>query len=381
MSNSNKAAALILALAASSAHAAAAPSPAAPPASASMTMEDTVAVVNGQPILLSEFQKEAATSIDYWSKTNPAALADPANVRKIRESTLEELITRELLVEEAQRDKLKVRPREIDTAADEIRARFKKDDATGRVLDDAAAEKAFNGQLKAEGIDYAQFRERLTRQIMARKTIDENVKGKLVPPTETEARAYFDKIKAYLATKSTEAPAGMDEEDAAALREAAQQVKALSSERVRVQRILIRLSPGASENERKRALKTAADLKKRLDQGEDFAKVAKEESEDPESAARGGDIGYVLHGVASPELDKAAFSMDVGQTSAPILTEVGYNVIRVTEKRAAEQPEFERFKDDLANFLGNVALHKKLDSYVKALRDKAVIERHLPTTL
>ncbi len=341
-------------------------------------MEDTVAVVNGQPILLSEFQKEAATSIDYWSKTNPAALADPANVRKIRESTLEELITRELLVQQAQRDKMKVREREIDNAVEEIRARFKKDEATGRALDDAEAEKAFNDQLKNEGIDYAQFRERLTRQIMARKVIDENVKAKLTPPTEAETRAYFDKIKAYLATKSTEAPAGMDEDDAQALREAAQQVKALSSERVRVQRILIRLSPGASENERKRALKTTQDIKKRLDQGEDFAKIAKEESEDPESAARGGDIGYVLHGVASPELDKAAFSMEVGQTSDPILTEVGFNVIRVTEKRAAQAPEFEPFKDDLSNFLGNVALHKKLDAYVKGLRDKAVIERHLP---
>jgi parvulin-like peptidyl-prolyl isomerase len=374
MSNSNKAAALILALGAASAAAAV---PAAP---APTMMEDTVAVVNGTPILLSEFQKEAATSLDYWSKTNPAALADPANVRKIRESTLEELITRELLVQQAQRDKMKVREREIDNAVEEIKARFKKDDATGRALDEAEAEKAFNEQLKAEGIDYAQFRERLTRQIMARKTIDENVKGRLVAPTEAETRDYFAKINAYIASKSTQTPAGMDEDDAMALREAAQQVKALSSERVRVERILIRLSPGAIDNERKRALKTAQDLKKRLDQGEDFAKIAKEESEDPESAARGGDIGYVLHGVAPAELDKAAFTLDVGQTSAPILTDIGYNIIRVTEKRAAEAPEFDHFKDDLTSFLGNVSLHKKLDAYVKALRDKAVIERHLPAT-
>jgi parvulin-like peptidyl-prolyl isomerase len=172
----------------------------------------------------------------------------------------------------------------------------------------------------------------------------------------------------------------MDEDDAEALREASQQVKALSSERVRVQRILVRLSPGASDNEKKRALKTAEEIKKRLDQGEDFAKVAKEESEDPESAARGGDIGYVLHGVAAPELDKAAFSMDVGQTSAPILTDIGYNIIKITEKRAAAAPDFDQFKDDLSNFLGNVVLHKKLDAFVKSLRDKAVIERHLPAT-
>lgn len=372
MSNSSKAAFLILLFSVASASAAS--------VGRTTMMEDTVAVVNGNPILLSEYQKEAATALDYWSKTNPAALTDPANVRKIRESTLEELITRDLLVQEATREKIKVRDREVDNAVDEIKARFKKDDATGRELSDSEAEKAFAEQLKNEGIDFDQFRTRLSRQIMARKVIDEQVKAKTQPPTEKEARAYFEKIKAYIASKSSDTPKGMDEDEGLALREASQQIKALSSERVRVQRILIRLSPGASDNERKRALKTAQGVKKRLDDGEDFAKVAKEESEDPESAARGGDIGYVLHGVAPAELDKAAFSMGVGQTSDPILTEVGYNIIRVTEKRAAEAPQFDRFKDDLGSFLGNLTFRKNLDAYVKALRDKAVIERHLPAT-
>ncbi len=339
-------------------------------------LEDTVAVVNGQPVLLSEFQKEAATAIDYWSKANPASMADPANVRKLRESTLEQLIDRELLIQEGAKLKIKVREREIDNAVDEIKARFKKDE-NGQPASDADAEAAFQRTLKAEGLDWGRFRERLSRQIMARKVIDEAVKSKMVPPSEEEAKAYFAKIEAYIASKSTDVPKGMDEEDGMALREVAGQVKALSSERVRVQRVLIRLSPGASENEKNRARKTAEGIKKRLDEGEDFAKVAKEESEDPESAARGGDLGYVLRGVAPPELEKAAFSLGVGDTSAPIFTESGYNVIRVTEKRAAEKPEYEKFKDELANFLGGVSFQKRIEAFVKDLRDKAAIERNL----
>ena len=159
--------------------------------------------------------------------------------------------------------------------------------------------------------------------------------------------------------------------------QAAAQVRALSSERVRASRILIRLSPAASENERKRALKTAQALKKRLDEGEDFSKIAKEESEDPETAARGGDIGYVLRGVAPPEMEKAVFGMEVGQTSQPILTELGYNILRVVERRAAETPDFDRFKDDLISFLSNMNFRAKLDDYVKTLRARATIERHL----
>ncbi len=347
------------------------------PAAAKL-LEDTVAVVNGTPILLSEYQKEAGTAMDYWNKTNPAAMADPANLRKLRESTLEQLIDRELLVQEGAKMKLKVREREIDNAVDEIKARFKKDEQ-GNNLSEAEAEAAFQKQLKGEGLDWGKFRERLSRQILARKVIDEGVKAKMVPPTEAETRAYFGKVQAYIESKSTGAPKGMDEEEGMALREVAGQIKALSSEHVRVQRVLIRLSPGASENEKKRAQKTAADVKKRLDAGDDFAKVAKEDSEDPESAARGGDLGYILRGVAPPELEKAAFSLGVGDTSGPIFTESGYNIIRVTEKRAAEKPAYEKFKDELTNFLGGEGFQKKVEAFVKVLRDKAAIERNLPT--
>ncbi|MDO8757028.1 MAG: hypothetical protein Q7J64_03355, partial [Elusimicrobiota bacterium] len=45
------------------------------PASAKL-LEDTVAVVNGKPILLTEYKKEANTAMEYWTKTNPAAMAD-----------------------------------------------------------------------------------------------------------------------------------------------------------------------------------------------------------------------------------------------------------------------------------------------------------------
>ena len=102
---------------------------------AAKLMEDTVAVVNGTPILLSEYQKEVGTAMDYWGKTNPAAMADPANVRKLRESTLEQLIDRELLTQEGGKLKIKVREREIDNAADEIKTRFKKDERGAAVSD------------------------------------------------------------------------------------------------------------------------------------------------------------------------------------------------------------------------------------------------------
>lgn len=341
-------------------------------------MEDTVAVVNGSPVLLSEFQKEFSEAAEFWARRMPEALNDPEHVKRLKDKILEELIARELLYQEGVKLKIKVRERDVENGISEIRSRFKRDEA-GKEVSEAEAEAQLQKQLKNMGMTEAQFRDRLSKQIMARKVIEEVVRPKVKPPEEKETRAYFERLKAFVVSGSSEPPKDLSEEEQAAFFEVSQHIKAMSSERVRVSRILVKFSPNAAPAEKKRALKTAQDIKKRLDGGASFAEVAKEESEDPDSAPRGGDLGYVLRGVAPPAFEKAAFSLPVGDISEPIETEMGYNIIRVQEKRAAEAPEFERFKDDLTRFLGNMGFDKEVQNYVKSLKDKAVVERNLPS--
>ncbi|MDE2040135.1 MAG: peptidylprolyl isomerase [Elusimicrobia bacterium] len=342
-------------------------------------LEDTVAFVNGSPILLSEYRKELATSMAYWRKTEPGALDDPENLDKLRKSTLEEMINRELLYQEGVKEKIKVRDRDIENGIEEIKARFAPEDAKDLPPGDAdaQAEKAFDKQLKSDGLTMAQFRHRLSKQIMARKLIDQDVRSTVQQPSEKEVRAYFDKVQAFLASGSTQPPGGFSPDDAQAFLEIAGQVKAVSSERVRVSRILIRTLPNASVNEKKRALETAQAIRKKLLDGASFAEVARAQSEDPESAPRGGDIGYVVRGVAPPAFEEAAFSLPVGQISEPIQTEEGYNIILVSEKRAAQSPDFDKLKDDMGRFLMNLRFQKDLQAYVKKLRSKAFIKRNL----
>lgn len=361
MSSSNKAFVLLLALSSFA---------------GAKVMEDTVAVVNGTPILLSEYQKELATSVEYWNRAEPEALRDPANLKKLRESTLEELINRELLYQAGKQKNIKVRERDIENGVTEIKQRFARDEE-GKELSPAEADALFQKQLKADGLSYDEFRRRLEKQITARKLIEEDVRARMKGPDEAEVKSYFEKVKAFVVKGATEPPKGLSEEEGLAFLQVASQVKAMTSERVRVSRILVKISPNASENEKKRALKTAQEIKKKLDAGASFAEVAREESEDPETAQRGGDLGYVIRGVAPPEFEKAAFSLPVGEVSEPISTEIGYNVIRVQEKRAAEAPEYDKFKEELARFLGGIAFQRELEGYLKALKSKAVIERSL----
>jgi len=341
-------------------------------------LEDTVAVVNGAPILLSDYQKEIDEVLDYWRRAMPAAAADAAHVRKLRETTLDQLVDREVLYQEGTRLKLKVREREIDNGVAEVKERFSKDDE-GKPLGEAEAEAAFAKKLKAMGLTYAQFRERLSRQIMARKVVDEAVKARIGPPEAGAVKEYFDRLKAFIVSGATEPPKEMGEDEGVAFLEIAGQMKAMTSERVRVSRMLFRFSPANSSREKRRALQAALDARRRLLEGtSNFAEVAREASEEAEYAARGGDIGFLVRGVAPPEFEKAAFSLPVGEVSAPVETEVGCFLLRVQEKRASEEPDFEKFKDELSRAITNIAYQKELEAYVKSLKARAVIERNLP---
>ncbi len=106
--------------------------------------------------------------------------------------------------------------------------------------------------------------------------------------------------------------------------------------------------------------------------------MARDVSEEAEYAAHGGDIGFLVHGVAPPDFEKSAFSLPVGEISQPIETDVGYFIIRVQEKRASEEPDFDKFKDELSKAMMNLSYQKELEAYVKSLKSQAVIERNLP---
>jgi peptidyl-prolyl cis-trans isomerase C len=108
-----------------------------------------------------------------------------------------------------------------------------------------------------------------------------------------------------------------------------------------------------------------------LDQGGDFAAIAKEKSTDKGSGQAGGDLGFFGKGQMVKPFEDAAFALDVGQyTKTPVKSDFGFHVIKVLEKRKSAPPTFEQRKDDLARQIGREAILAEID----ALHAKAKIE-------
>lgn len=82
---------------------------------------------------------------------------------------------------------------------------------------------------------------------------------------------------------------------------------------------------------------TAKMIKQKLDQGADFAALAKQYSTDTGSKDKGGDLGYFGAGAMVPEFEKAAYSLKVGEISNPVKSQFGYHIIKVTDKKKVDE--------------------------------------------
>jgi peptidyl-prolyl cis-trans isomerase C/foldase protein PrsA len=108
---------------------------------------------------------------------------------------------------------------------------------------------------------------------------------------------------------------------------------------------------------------TANEVLDRLNNGADFAELAKEYSTCP-SAEGGGDLDWFSRGRMVPEFEEAAFALQVGEMSGIVKTEFGYHIIMVTDRKEAHTPTLDEIKDQVRDdYIQEVAEEKFDDWY------------------
>lgn len=114
----------------------------------------------------------------------------------------------------------------------------------------------------------------------------------------------------------------------------AKEAYARLQENVEVAHILFMIEENNPSKTKEKAYEKAIALKKRLDAGEDFTKLARECSEDPSVSRNDGYLGYIKGFMTVYPFEQAAYTTEVGNITEPVLSRFGYHIIKVMSRRA-----------------------------------------------
>ena len=141
----------------------------------------------------------------------------------------------------------------------------------------------------------------------------------------------------------------------------------------RARHILLRTSAKLTDDEARQKL---MQLRTQIESGQDFAALARANSEDKNSAAKGGDLGWVLPGTVVPQFEQAMVALQPNQISPPFQTPFGWHIVQVLERREAPAPpEAERAK--VREALLRRRADEEWEQALRRLRDESYIEVRL----
>lgn len=327
------------------------------PLVAATVVDRTVATVNNEAIMKSEFDKMIAPVMEQYTSMAPADEQTPEKITELKTKLINQMVDDRLLKQEAKKRKLKVTKRDIDQGVAQVKKRFPGD-----------AE--FQAELKKENISETQFIKRIEDQLVVMKLIEQEIKAKTTPPTDEDVKSFYEQVQQKMAGKEL----GLDARDEEEIAGLAKMLSRLSSEQARARHILITVEKDADMQTKTAALNKIKSIEKELKAGGNFIDLAKKYSEDPGSKSRGGDLGFFAKGDMVPAFEKAAFALNVGQVSAPVLTDFGYHLILLEQKRAGQKPGFDDVKNDLKEVLYQKNAQKRYDAWLKDLRAKANVK-------
>jgi len=300
---------------------------------ASLSPDTPIAIVNGAPIAKAEFDRAMAGYLRQFQQQTGSMHGGVSTANdQMKSDVLQQLVDRELLYQESMKAPAADAGQKVQEEYDAYRGRF-------------PSQEEFDQALTAQDLDDATLRDLMGRQVQVRHYLETQVVPGIEITDEGIRKFYDENLDKF------EVP-----------------------EQVKARHILIRVEASADETTRAAAREKAAGIQKRCVAGEDFAALAAEFSEDPGSAATGGDLGFFPKERMVPPFAEAAFALADGQISEVVETRFGYHIIQTTERKAAGRQDFDEVKEPIANYLRNQALDQAVKERIAALREGAKVD-------
>jgi parvulin-like peptidyl-prolyl isomerase len=294
-------------------------------------VEKIAAVVGDSVILASEVEERAAPLLSEISR-----LPDPdkraARSGALRREVLERLIDDELILQQATELKLTITSEQVDSSIEEIKRQNN--------LDDDQLRQALKGQ----GMTMAAYRADIKRQLLRFRVLNIAV-GSRVTISDEDVKMYYDR-----------------------------HLKSGEDVQVRASHIFVAIPEGADTTVVAEKQAQAQKLLDRARGGEDFAKLARQFSDDPATRSEGGDLGYFGKDMLPKAIEEMVFAMQPGDIRGPVRADRGFHVIKLIDRKTKDAKPLEEVKDDIRMQLRQKEMERQTKTYLAELRKKTLVD-------
>ena len=288
-------------------------------------VEQIVAKVNDDVITRSEVEQVLEPILKQYKST----YADEElkmKTAEARRNVIDRLIEDKLILQEAKEKEIEVNPSEVEKMIKQTMLKF-------------PTEEKFFEVLKAKGLSIEILKERYRKELTYKTIVGMEVRAKVVvAPKEVEEyyAAHIDDFK--------------------------------SPEMLRLSQIFLKTEEGKDEEVKKKV----EDILKRLKEGEDFGKLAKEYSQGP-YAEKGGDMGFVQKGRLLDELDNLLPSLDIGQVSGSVKSSLGYHILKLQARKEEQLKEISGVREAIDAMIFQEKMSKRFSEWIAGLKKDAYV--------
>jgi parvulin-like peptidyl-prolyl isomerase len=304
-----------------------APADGSPTPSPTPALPDPVATVDGDPIHPQDLLRVSA-SVLAANGRNITELTD-AERNKAYHSVLDDMVTDRLVAKAAANQP--VSEVDVEKRLTDLRTQYGAN---------------FDAELKKSGQTVDQIRHNIRTQIAQQQWVEQKIAPDIkVTPEEVEK--YYK-----------ESPPNRFD----------------APEMIRASHILVAVRRDAPPEDALAAENKINDLAARIKKGESFEALAKQYSDDPNAKQTSGDLDYFSRERIMPEFADAAFKLKVGEVSAPVRTQFGYHLIKLTDRKPAHVATLDEARDQIAAFLQEQKRSQAVAAVVQQLKDAAKIQ-------
>ncbi|MFO7782757.1 MAG: peptidylprolyl isomerase [Spirochaetia bacterium] len=286
---------------------------------------EPVAVVNGTALSNERFNDAVARNELQMRRQSQGAPISDTQLNDMKANILEGMINEELLYQVAQEQDISASESEVEEQIQQYKGQY--------------GEEGFASALANAGMNEDQLRSEISRSLTIQKLLEEEVTSG-IDVTDEEVREFYE--------ENTQ----MFEE----------------SQSVKASHILIDTREAETEEAKEEARARAEELLEELEDGADFAELAREHSEGP-SAQNGGSLPQFSRGEMVPSFEEAAFALEAGEISDVVETRFGFHIIKVEEKSTGGTTPYEEVKPQIAQYLEQQRQQEAVQAYLDELKE------------